>query len=313
MADTLYDYDTARYDRRFMNCAERHAVVFLKARHPDVDQLFCQALVSSDEILRQIVCDKTPKYNFDNGCFTPEALGALGINQHELRSDTFNEVQPQVDALIEQQGFVLISGSVFYFPHCPEYRTSHLHHLVVLAGVDSREGRYQVVDDNAASVLCHYRYDHHQVADFYENNGDRRVRYFTLTPGEPGRAAAWATARFRHHIGHYQDSQAFFTTLGEYLASPFESDTVRLRVLHDAFSLLSGSRLLFGHYLQQAGAAEAAAQAFAIGQEAFILKSLVVKAQIIGHSDHAVFRARAERVRQQETALLHACRTLTGE
>nr|WP_234015072.1 hypothetical protein [Cronobacter dublinensis] len=144
MTDVLYPHDAQLYDRRFMNCAERHAVVFLKERRAQTDLLFYRALVSSDEIFRQIIQQKKPKYNFVNGCFNEPDLNALGIYPHELRGDGFAQIKPDVDALIRQYGFVLISGSVFYFPHCPEYRQKHLHHLVVLNGVDEAHGRYQV-------------------------------------------------------------------------------------------------------------------------------------------------------------------------
>ncbi|EOC0266562.1 hypothetical protein ACOII5_003730 [Cronobacter dublinensis] len=312
MTDILYPHDAQLYDRRFMNCAERHAVVFLKERRAQTDLLFYRALVSSDEIFRQIIQQKKPKYNFVNGCFNEPDLNALGIYPHELRGDDFAQIKPDVNALIRQYGFVLISGSVFYFPHCPEYRQKHLHHLVVLNGVDEARDRYQVADDNPASVLCQYQYGLQEVAGFFDNNGDRLARWFTLDHYNSDDATRYFHQALRDYLTHYQDSQQFLSGIEDYLKDNFEAREIKLQLLHDGFSLLSGSRTLFAHYLSlqhpdQDAMTELARQ---LGQQAFILKSLVVKARITQRLDIADLATRARQFQEQESALLQALRTL---
>ncbi|WP_369833887.1 hypothetical protein [Cronobacter dublinensis] len=312
MTDILYPHDAQLYDRRFMNCAERHAVVFLKERRAQTDLLFYRALVSSDEIFRQIIQQKKPKYNFVNGCFNEPDLNALGIYPHELRGEGFAQIKPDVDALIRHYGFVLISGSVFYFPHCPEYRQKHLHHLVVLNGVDEAGDRYQVADDNPASVLCQYQYGLQEVAGFFDNNGDRLARWFTLDHYNSDDATRYFHQALRDHLTHYQDSQQFLSGIEDYLKDNFEAREIKLQLLHDGFSLLSGSRTLFAHYLSlqhpdQDAMTELARQ---LGQQAFILKSLVVKARITQRLDIADLATRARQFQEQESALLQALRTL---
>ncbi|ALB72456.1 hypothetical protein [Cronobacter muytjensii] len=312
MTDILYPHDAQLYDRRFMNCAERHAVVFLKERRAQTDLLFYRALVSSDEIFRQIIQQKKPKYNFVNGCFSEPDLNALGIYPHELRGECFAQIKPDIDALIRQHGFVLISGSVFYFPHCPEYRQKHLHHLVVLNGTDEAHGRYQVADDNPASVLCQYQYGLQDVAGFFDNNGDRLARWFTLDNYNSDEATHYFQHALRNYLSHYQDSQQFLSDIEDYLKDNFEAREIKLQLLHDGFSLLSGSRTLFAHYLSlqhpdQDAITELARQ---LGQQAFILKSLVVKARITQRLDMADLATRARQFQEQESALLQALRTL---
>ncbi|EOC0057222.1 hypothetical protein ACI0ZS_002995 [Cronobacter turicensis] len=312
MTDILYPHDAQLYDRRFMNCAERHAVVFLKARRAQTDLLFYRALVSSDEIFRQIIQQKKPKYNFVNGCFSEPDLNALGIYPYELRGECFGQIKSDVDALIRQYGFVLISGSVFYFPHCPEYRQKHLHHLVVLNGVEEAHNRYHVADDNPASVLCQYQYGLEDVAGFFDNNGDRLARWFTLEDYDRDEAVQYFHQALQDYIHGYQDSQHFLSGIEDYLKDNFEAREIKLQLLHDGFSLLSGSRTLFAHYLSlqhpdQCAITELARQ---LGQQAFVLKSLVVKARITRRLDIADLVARARQLQEQESALLQALRTL---
>ncbi|ACT08459.1 hypothetical protein Dd1591_3651 [Dickeya chrysanthemi Ech1591] len=305
MTDILYSYEQQLYDRRFMNCAERHAIVFLKERRSEVDWLFYRALVSTDEIWAQIIQQKKPKYNFVSGCFSTQDFAALGIACHELRSDRYAAVKTDVDKLIHQQGFVLISGSVFYFDHCPEFRKKHLHHLVVLCGVDEGGQRYDMVDDNMASVMCRYQYNTRQVADFYENNGDRLVRYFTLDSFDVVQSRDYFKSAFSVYLKNFQDSQRFFTDIIPFLENAFETMDNKLHLLHDSFSVLSGSRHLFSHYLSSLQyKSDWVNDARELGKAAFVLKSLMVKAGITKRIDIDDIATRIEQLRQNEQALL---------
>ncbi|EBA1655675.1 hypothetical protein HB016_002554 [Salmonella enterica subsp. enterica] len=307
MTDVIYPHNQQLYDRRFMNCAERHAIVFLKERREEVDWLLYRSLVSSDEIFRQILQEKKPKYNFNNGCFSVEDFALLGVRVNELRSNDYHSIKKDVDGLIEKQGFVLISGSVFYFDHCPEFRKKHLHHLVVLCGVSEPGNRYDVVDDNPASVLCSYQYNSSKVADFYENNGVRVVRFFTLEAFDKVLAREAFEQRFKTYIKHFSDEQRYYHDIASFLENPFETFDNKLNLLHDGFSLLSGSRNLFAHFLGAFNTnVESISLAQQIAKDAFVLKSLVVKARIMQRMDVHDITSRVEKMRLKEEQLLHA-------
>lgn len=306
MTDIIYPHNQQLYDRRFMNCAERHAIVFLKERRTEVDWLFYRSLVSSDEIFRQILQEKKPKYNFINGCLSEEDFALLGIQVNELRSDDYGNIKKDVDGLIDKQGFVLISGSVFYFDHCPEFRKKHLHHLVVLNGLSEDGCRYDLVDDNPASVLCCYQYESSQVADFYDNNGDRVVRYFTLDNFDKELAREAFRQHFKTYINNFSDQQRYFQDIALFLENGFETFDNKMNLLHDGFSLLSGSRNLFAHFLSVFNVnSEWVSLAQQIAKEAFVLKSLVVKARITQRLDVNDIVSRTEKMRLQEEQLLH--------
>lgn len=309
MADVIYPHDAQLYDRRFLNCAERHALVFLKERLPEVDCTLYRALVSSDDIFQQIIQEKRPKYNFTSGCMAEADLNALGIVTQTLRSDTFASLKTDAAAVLQQHCFALLSGSVFYFAHCPEFRKKHLHHLVVLHGMDAQEQHYRVVDDNPASVLCEYSYAASDVAAFYDNNGDRLLRYFRLDDYAKSVANDYFADAFRAYIDQFQDSQQLFGSVGDYLAMPFEATDNKLQLLHDSFSLLSGSRSLFAHYLRtQAGQETAVELAQQLSHQAFVLKSLMVKARITKRMDVADIESRVQRLQGHETQLLDELR-----
>lgn len=308
-AETIYPYDLELYDRRFLNCGQRHAMVFLEKMGVPVNLLFYSALPSSDQVLQQMVVEKKPKFAFACRFYAPEDLAAIGVHEHVLEQDRFAELQSVIEQRLSTEGFVLLSGDVFYFPHCPEYRNAHLPHIVVLRGRNP-DGSWEVVDDNAASVLCEYTYPHAMVRDFCENNSERKLRYYDVE-----RTVSFTTAsqtiqpRFAQFIAQYQDSYWFYDQIETLLDNPLDAPPLKLKALHDAFTLLSGSRRCFAKYLEESGApALALDKAHTFAEAAFVLKSIMVKAQLTGKLNAAGVIERCAGLKQLELDLLSALR-----
>ncbi|HEY6927690.1 MAG TPA: hypothetical protein VI653_29715 [Steroidobacteraceae bacterium] len=303
--DTIFDYDVTLYDRRFLNCCQRHAIVWLKRIGAPVNLLFYNALASSDTIMRQMVIEKKPKYAIECDFYSPADLQLIGVTPHETTADRFNQIKDLIQSRIARDGFVLLAGNVFYFPHCPEYRNSHALHVVVLRGHDAC-GRWDVVDDNHASVLCEYSYEEEFVRDYFENNTDRRLRYFDFdSAAPPQRATDAIAARFHDYIRGYVDSYWFYDNVEQIAANPLDTQAMKIRALHDAFTILSGSRLSFAKYLEVGGwPASICATARAISQAAFILKSMMVKAQISQKLKIADLRTRCANLKELESNML---------
>jgi hypothetical protein len=197
LPERVYAYDHTLYDRRFLNCCQRHAVVFLNERGVPIDLLFFRALVPSDLIMTQILLENRPKYAITTDYFSPEDLALLGVTIHEHAAENFGDIRPVALAHINRTGFALLAGDVFHFPHCPEYRISHGEHVVVLRGCNGHV--WSIVDDNHASILCEYEYPEHSVRNFFENNGARilrtRIAENSTTRSKPSWKIRWPPPR----------------------------------------------------------------------------------------------------------------------
>ncbi len=279
--EKIYDYDAVLYDRRFMSCGQRHAIVFLAERGVPVNLLFCSAWMSSDLVYQQVIVDKRPKYAFECDFYEPQDLARIGVTIHELNAENYEDIAQQVDKGIDALGFVLLSGDVFYFPHCPEYRNAHASHIVVLRAKHAN-GLWQVVDDNAASVLCEYQYDAEMVERFFNNNFDRKLRHFELAPNFDRDAAKQSSLeRLAALVRVRQDSGRFYDEILDIYNAPYDSLTIKLKALHDAFCLLSGSRSCVAQYLSEVGAPTPLVQDMrTFAEQAMALKGMMVKGQI---------------------------------
>lgn len=281
--EKIYDYDAVFYDRRFMNCGERHAIVLLSKRGVPVNFLFCSAWMSSDLVYDQIIVNKRPKFAFECAFYADEDLASVGVTLHEYKVETYDEIAGLVEEGLARQGFVLLSGDVFYFAHCPEFRNAHAPHIVVLTGKNA-DGDWQVIDDNATSVLCEYVYPVATVEDFFNNNIDRKLRCFDVEPvADLAQLRARSLRRLAALFEADQDSCRFYDEVVPMLADPYDSLAIKLKALHDAFCLLSGSRSCFAGFLQEVDAPAALVESMrAFAEKAMALKGMMVKAQITG-------------------------------
>lgn len=119
MEEQPFAYDVHLYDRRFLNCFQRHAVVFMKRLGIEVDWLFYNALPAVDDIFQQMVVQNKAKYALQSGYFADDDLALLGVRFHERKAEHLDELLPVIHQQIQAYGCAFLSGDVYYFAHCP--------------------------------------------------------------------------------------------------------------------------------------------------------------------------------------------------
>lgn len=301
-----FDYDRERYDRRFMSCLYRHAVVWLKRRGVPADLLFYDALASSDYILQQIVVEKRPKFAFRCEAFSDDDFALIGVREVAIMADAFESVRPLIVDRLARGDAAFLEGNVFHLPHCPEYRSAHAQHVIVIDRLNG-DGKWHIVDDDPASVLLEYIYETPFIAAFYENSVNRKLRFYeidsSLIACDVERAV---TRRFAGFVANHRDSFAFYDAVLPVLASPYDADAIKFRVLYDAFTLLSGSRACFSGYLLVSGQGnEIVAQARACSAMATTIKNMMARAKITGTFNAMRLEQHCIDLKKEETDLYH--------
>lgn len=311
MTESLYAYDRDLFSRNFLNCAQRHSVVMLKERGIPVEYLFYNSLVSTDQALEQMIRRQVPKYDFESDCLSFDDLERLGVTRREVFDDRFEDIKAELLSCIARDGFVLLAGDVFYFPHCPEYREKHLFHLVVLKGYDEARNEWLIVDDNPASVLCDYRYSEQEVAAFYENSTVREYRCFQQMPV----AGILIRDRFGEashtYLTEFGDSYRLLTDVQAILDNPWLEQGRILAGLHDAFSILLGSRVCYAAFIDLVyddGSGTALARDAASAAEK--IRDSLVRAKLTGRLNPSRLQERCDALMETEERLLARVRSL---
>lgn len=283
MNGRVHGYDIDLYNRNFLNCAQRHSIVMLKERGMPVDLLFYNTLVPTDVILDQAIRRQVPKYDFECESLSAEDFARIGVRRQEHFVQRFADAKPALLEAVARDGFVLLAGDVYYFPHCPEFRNKHLFHLVILRGYDALRDEWDIVDDNPASVLAQYRYGSDLVAAFYENSTVCEFRTYEQVPRPPALVREEIRAAAAAYMAGYRDDRRLLTGIEALLACPWFEAARLHALLSAAFSLLSGSRLCFARHLREVGAPETlAAAADAVAADAAKLRNAAVRAQATG-------------------------------
>lgn len=251
MKDIPYPYDTALYSRLFLNCSQRQSLVMLAERGGP-----CTSCSSAAWSARTRSCGRSsgqrPKYGFESGVVGREDLALIGVAGEEAVFETYADARALLLDVVAQEGFAILVGDVFYWPHCPEYRTKHLVHTIVLTGYDSATGAWHVVDDNPASLLCSYTYPEDVVAASFDHNELRRVRYFTTKDLDPAHAVQGTREAFAALLAEYRDSHALLAGVEDLISCRWIAPERVFASLHAAFSLYQGSRTALREYLRHA-------------------------------------------------------------
>jgi hypothetical protein len=242
MKDDIYPYDAQLYDRSFLNCYQRQAVVKLAEQIPDLHLLFYTCLISADEISEHMFRRNLPKYDFRGEIFAPGVLARIGVSRHDEPFDTYADARPALLAAVAEHGYAIPWIDVFYLPHCPEYYAEHVVHTVTLTGHDPRTGQWSLLDDNRASVLCRYSYPEDVIAAAYNNNKLRRVSWFTTGDYDAGEARRGAADAFAGRVAAFEDTHSLLSGVGDLLGTPWIAPGRAFSLLYDAFSLYEGSR-----------------------------------------------------------------------
>ena len=249
MADDVYPYDTALYDRSFLNCYQRQAMVMLAERVPDLPLLFHHCLVSGDDILEQVVRVNRPKYDFQSRLLDPASLGRLGIVREDVPHPDYAAARPVLLDALRTHGFAIPFIDVYYLPHTPEHRVDHIVHTVTLVDHDAATGEWSILDDNRASVLCRYRYPEQVIADAFDNGRLRSVSWFPTAAYDGAAAAEGSAAAFADVVDGYSDGHALLDGAADLLASPWFAGQRSIALLYDAFSVYEGSRTCLDRFL----------------------------------------------------------------
>lgn len=308
MKEQPFPYDVQLYDRRFLNCFQRHAVVFMKRLGIEVDWLFHNALPAANDIFQQMVVENKAKYALQSSYFSEDDLALLGVRFYERQAEHLDDLLEIIHQQIQANGCAFLSGDVYYFAHCPEYRSAHAQHVVVLRQANA-DGTWDIVDDNAASVLCEYRYPQQVLEQFFQNEGARRMFCLEWTPTPISAVETSFPQRHQAFLNDFNNDPWFYYNLEHLLDNPLACDATKFRALHDVFTLLAGSRDCFSRYLSMTGAPEATQERVALfAKEAGVLKGLMVMAQITGKVRRRDLIERCAALAELETQYLYDLR-----
>ncbi|UBU11409.1 hypothetical protein [Nonomuraea gerenzanensis] len=240
MRDDVYGYDQQLYDRSFLNCYQRQAMVMLAERVPDLPLVFAGCLVTCDDIADQVIRVGRPKYDFQSDLLDPAALARVGIAREYLPFDTYAQARDLIVDTARDTGYVILFVDVYYLPHTPEYRTDHVVHTITLTSY--ADGQWSILDDNRASVLCRYTYSEDVIAAAYDNGKLRHVSWFPTGPYDERAALAGSAAGFAEVLRAHDDTYTLLDGVADLLATPWIAPARTIALLYDAFSVYEGSR-----------------------------------------------------------------------
>jgi hypothetical protein len=141
--DIPYPYGRTLYSRLFLNCYERESLVMLAERGRPVHQLLIRCLVSTDEILRQVIREQRPEYDFESGIFDPDDLARIGIVKEDTEFDSYADARGLRPDMTEFQTAVLLADIALIIA------------VARIAGrIARRLGPPSVIGDIAVGVLC---------------------------------------------------------------------------------------------------------------------------------------------------------------
>ncbi len=314
MREVIYPYDRGLYNRSFLNCYQRQSMVMLAERVPEVHQLFYPCLISTDDMVEQIIRLQRPRYDFESRFFEPADLARIGVVSQDVPVDSYAEARPLLLETVAEQGYALLVVDVFYLPHCPEYRVKHVVHAITLREFDAGAREWSIIDDNRASVLCTYRYPEEVVAASYDNNERRRVRYFCSTGFDPDEVAGGTGRAFSELLRGYRDTRRLLSSVDDVIGCPWVAPGRMISLLHDAFSIYQGSRLCLREYASRAvGDGCVDAVLGRIVERAVAVQKQLLVGTVTGSVDPSWMRSACLQLASDEDELLHRLRAADSE
>lgn len=297
-------YDHLMYDRKFMSCLYRHAVVWLERLGRPVRFLFYNALPSSDLVLEQMLVERRPKFAFHCDTFSESDFESIGAKESTMMAESFSDIRPQVLQRVQAGQFALVEGNVYYLPHCPEYRKANNQHVVVVRGM-AVDGRWHIADDDQTSIVRGYIYEEGYLARFFDHSVNRKLRCYDIDEEmSVSDAQAIIEPKFQSFVKSRRDSGKFFEVIDDFLHSPFDTQESKHQLLHDAFAILSGSRQCFAAYLEARGSrATLTEAAVTCAKTANTLKMIMARAKLCGSLNASDLLNRVEQLRQHEAFL----------
>lgn len=309
----VFPYESGHFDRRYLDCWRRQCVVLLQKCGADVDFLFYNSLASTDQIFEDLILSQKPKYAFTTPALDDEGLSLIGWEQLQKEYGAFDAAVDDILEHLKIVPFVIPMGSVFYFPHCPEFKQDHLNHSVVLTRRDE-SCTWKVIDDDAASVLTYYDYHQRYIDDYFNNNGVRMVRYFKpYKRFEYEEMQVSAVSKCFEHLSSMEDSYRLFDEIELIASNPYESVRIRAKKIHESFSIYSGSRSLFSRFAERVLGDQRSSEILKQASgESMVIKYAMAKAEIIGRFNIGALVARCENLKRLEHQAFSSLREKIG-
>jgi hypothetical protein len=305
MADNFYPYDRELYGRWFLDCYQRQSLVMLAEGNPHVGRLLHRCLISTDDILEQVVRRQIPKYDFASRLFDAGDLASIGLLRQDIQVESYAEARELIMETVATYGYAIIMIDVFYLAHCPEFRRQHTVHSVTLREYDEQAGEWSLIDDNPASVLCWYRYPEEIIAASLDNSTRRRVRFYSPADLDERAPAAHAAAAFAAGLETFQDSHRLFAEIVDLLTCPWLAPEKVIAQLHDAFSLHLGSRICLLEYVTSAiGETPAASTIRAIVEQDAEVQNMLLLGKVTGSVDADWMKSTCAELRTAEEQLV---------
>ncbi|MCM2442311.1 hypothetical protein HGO34_21595 [Agrobacterium vitis] len=301
MSNNLFSYDTEIYNRNFLNCAQRQSIVMLKRDGVPVDWLFYTTQVSTDRIRDFSLIEQKPKFDFEYDGLTDDDFKVIGVDRKNHYLDSFVEAKPQLLDVIARDGFVLMSCNLIHVPHRPEYYNKRdVLHFQTLTGYNPLEAIWDAVDDNSAAILAYFTFDEAFLEKIYNASLLKGYRSFAITRRSPADIGDDVEVLFQGHRKNRCDSLHLLQDIEGYIVA--EPD--RLKMLAEAFSLLSGSRICFAQFLRLADVASVWIDlAVEIGREAARIRDAFTMWQVGGKVSVEKIRQRARAIADLEARL----------
>jgi hypothetical protein len=285
-------------------------MVMLAERNPHVGQLLQRCLISTDDIVEQVIRRQIPKYDFTSRLFDAGDLLSIGLIRRDIPVESYTEARGRIIETVATHGYVIIMIDVFYLEHCPEFRQQHVVHSITLKEYDPRAGEWSLIDDNPASVLCRYRYPEEIIAASLDNNTRRRVRFYSTVDFDERAPAAHARAAFSEQLTSFQDGHRLFSEIVDLITCPWLAPEKVIALLHDAFSLHMGSRICLLKYIQSAIGDTAAANTIrAIVEQDAEVQNMLLLGKVTGSVDADWMKSTCAELRTAEEQLLRELRT----
>jgi hypothetical protein len=307
-----------KYEQNYLNCNHSKIISSFLWRGIPCELLFYQAYESINEIYRQLFIEEKKRWHFRSTIMDEENLNVMGIKRVQSRRTDFSSLMELMKEKVNNKDFLFINCDTFYLYHRKEeYQKHHESHYIILNGYGGpKDSPYlSILDDNSNStgdfsahiygflaIKESYESDFYRKHDFYQE-----CNYYTF--GSPSKDyKEQFIEKSKNYIRALDEDFSFYEKtiklLFEHCENQLYFSTLIDRLI-DAFSIISGSRLLFQRYLvcidQLTDIQSMLSQ---ISNQAEIIKSILLKIKITNRSNIESLQARINDIQKIEKVTL---------
>lgn len=262
-AQTVLRYDHELYNRSFLNCYQRQALVMLEEYGIDVRLLLGGAYLSAEAVVDEVVRTGTPRHSLDSALVSTSNLELAGVRAREVMIESFAHAEADIPGLIEKFTWVHLIGDVFYCPHRAEYyRKTHITHCLTIVGSVESRHRWHIIDDNNASVLERYEYPTAVLAAVCDNAVAPALRTFDCDPvSATAETALLARAALRSRVAEQSQGDTLWVRGRDLVENVWESRTQAIAKLLETVTAFLGNRQCVDAFLAHVESGSTAHQA----------------------------------------------------